>query len=171
MACPVHGSQTREAAPKRSPSHCARNYTSADTTIKCLYDGSIVLQIHSPPNSSCRSPEVMPCIPWETFWMKSVPPTLYFIFRHGVSRSWISKAGGGAEKVAFTLCKELHQRGYNNKMLVRRIDRSADPLAPELVLQVPGSDALYSMGNLLDEICATHSLFYLPSWRVPFMDL
>ncbi|MFI5251110.1 MAG: glycosyltransferase [Bacteroidota bacterium] len=79
--------------------------------------------------------------------------------------------GGGAEKVAYTICKELHLRGYNSKMLARKIDYSADPLVKEFVQPVPGPDLLYSAGNLLDDIFSTQYLFYLSTWRIPFLKL
>ncbi len=82
-----------------------------------------------------------------------------------------ANAGGGAEKVAYGLCKELHVRGYDSKMLARRIDYNADPLAKELVVPVPGSDAMYSAGNFLDQIFSTHSLFYLPTLKVSSMEI
>ena len=53
-----------------------------------------------------------------------------------------ANAGGGAEKVAYGLCKELHVRGYDSKMLARRIDYNADPLAKEVVGPVPRSDLM-----------------------------
>jgi glycosyltransferase involved in cell wall biosynthesis len=82
-----------------------------------------------------------------------------------------ANSGGGAEKVAYTLCKELHLRGYNSKMLARKINYDADPLARELAIPVPGNDLLYSVGNFLDDIFSTQYLFYLPSWAVPFMKI
>ena len=80
-----------------------------------------------------------------------------------------ANAGGGAEKVSYGLCKDLHVRGYNSMMLARRIDYTADPLAQELVVPVPGSDLMYSAGNFLDKMFSTHSLFYLPTRNVPSM--
>jgi glycosyltransferase involved in cell wall biosynthesis len=82
-----------------------------------------------------------------------------------------ANSGGGAEKVAYNLCRELHLRGYHSKMLARTIDFSIDQYAKELVLPVPGNDVLYSAGNYLDEKLSTHSLFYLPTWKIPFMEL
>ncbi len=80
-----------------------------------------------------------------------------------------ANSGGGAEKVAYNLCRELHLRGYNNKLMAYRINYDADPLAREIVIKVPGKDIVYSAGNFLDEIFSTNYLFYLPSWRIPFM--
>ncbi len=80
-----------------------------------------------------------------------------------------ANSGGGAEKVAYSLSKELHLRGFHSTMLARRIDYTADPLAAEIVVPIPGSDFLFSAGNFLDEIFSTHSLFYIPTWRVPMM--
>lgn len=82
-----------------------------------------------------------------------------------------ANAGGGAEKVAYSLCKELHLRGYNSKMLARKIDYGADPLARQLVVPVPGDDLVYSAGNFLDELFSTQYLFYLPTWKIPLMDI
>lgn len=79
--------------------------------------------------------------------------------------------GGGAEKVAYNLCRELHLRGYQSRMLAKTIDLSIDQYAKEIVVRVPGSDTLYSAGNYLDDKCSTHSLFYLPTWQIPFMEL
>ncbi len=80
-----------------------------------------------------------------------------------------ANAGGGAEKVAYTLCKELHRRGFKSKMLAGRADHAADELARELVLPVPGDPLIYSAGNLLDDIFSTQYLFYLPTWKIPLM--
>lgn len=80
-------------------------------------------------------------------------------------------SGGGAEKVAYSLCREFHLRGYNSKMLARCVDYDADSLARELVAPVPGKDWMYSAGNLLDKLAATQYLFYLPTWKIPFLEL
>lgn len=82
-----------------------------------------------------------------------------------------ANSGGGAEKVAYVLCKALHERGYDSKMLARVVDHSADELAKDLVLPVPGGDVLYSAGNLLDDIFSTQYWFYLPTWTLPLMDV
>lgn len=77
-----------------------------------------------------------------------------------------ANSGGGAEKVAYTLCKELHLRGYNSSMLAKRIDCNADPLAGELVHPVPGKEWLYSAGNYVDNLLSSQYLFYLPTWTL-----
>lgn len=81
-----------------------------------------------------------------------------------------ANSGGGAEKVAYNLCKALYQRGYNATMMVRGVDYAADPLARKIVVSVPGDNVLYSSGNLLDSIFSTQYLFYLPTWKIPLMD-
>ncbi len=82
-----------------------------------------------------------------------------------------ANCGGGAEKVAYSLCKELFLRDFNSKMLVGRVEYSTDPLVHDLVFPVPGWDIIYSAGNLLDQIFSTHYLFYLPTWKIPLMKI
>jgi glycosyltransferase involved in cell wall biosynthesis len=82
-----------------------------------------------------------------------------------------ANSGGGAEKVGYTLVRELHERGYHSRMLARRIDYNDDPLTKELVIPVPGTDKQYAAGNYLDEHLSTQYLFYLPTFRIPYMDV
>ena len=82
-----------------------------------------------------------------------------------------ANSGGGAEKVAFALCKELHLKGFKSCMLAFRIDRSADPLVDTLVKSIPGPRFLYSAGNLMDDLFATQYLFYAPSVVLPHLKL
>ncbi len=77
---------------------------------------------------------------------------------------------GGAERIAYNLCKGLHLQGYRSRMLARRIHYDADPLAKELVRPVPGSDQAFSMGTFLDTKFSTNYLFYLSSWRVASLE-
>lgn len=81
-----------------------------------------------------------------------------------------ANSGGGAEKVAYTLCKELHLRGYNSSMLAKRIEYDADELAPQLVHSVPGHPTFFKIGNYLDEVLSTQYLFYFPSWKLTRTD-
>jgi glycosyltransferase involved in cell wall biosynthesis len=81
-----------------------------------------------------------------------------------------ANAGGGAEKIAYNLTRELHLRGFHSKLMAHRIDYTADALASRIVIPVPGDNTLYSVGNFLDELFATQYLFYLPTWKVPLME-
>lgn len=80
-------------------------------------------------------------------------------------------SGGGAEKVAYGLAKELHRRGYDSKLLARRLDYKDDPLAETILRPMPGSDRMYAAGNFLDQLFSTQYLFYLPTFSVPSMEL
>jgi len=82
-----------------------------------------------------------------------------------------ANSGGGAENVGYGLSKALHLKGYQSRMLAHRIDYSADELAPQIVVRMPGSDAIYSLGRTMDEWCSTHALMSLPGLIVPAMEV
>jgi glycosyltransferase involved in cell wall biosynthesis len=82
-----------------------------------------------------------------------------------------ANTGGGAENVGYSLSKELYLRGYESRMLVHRVDYSADELAPRIVSRMPGSGAMYSLGRTMDEWCSTHALLSLPALVVPAMEV
>jgi glycosyltransferase involved in cell wall biosynthesis len=79
-----------------------------------------------------------------------------------------ANSGGGAENVAYTLCREMHRRGFVSRLMASRIDYSADALAQELVVPIPGERFLYSAGNLLDDLTSMQYLWYLPTYMLPF---
>jgi glycosyltransferase involved in cell wall biosynthesis len=81
-----------------------------------------------------------------------------------------ANAGGGAETIAYNLCHELYNRGYNSKLLVGRADASSDPDAGRIVARVPGEKIWYEAGNFFDDVFSTQYLFYLPTWKIPLME-